>query len=51
MGAIPQGIYKKIQEALAQRVPVAVTLLCPGDGTITEALISPVEIVPATPKH
>jgi len=47
MGAIPQAIYERIKAALLQREPVAVTLLCPGDGTIREAVVTPAEFIPA----
>lgn len=47
MGVIPQDIYERIKEALSLKEPVAVTLICPGDGTIQGAYLSRIELLPA----
>lgn len=47
MGAVPQPIYKRIQEAMEKKEPVVLTLVFPGDGTIKEGILTPAEIVPA----
>jgi hypothetical protein len=41
-------IYERIKAVLDKKEPVAVTLLCPGDGTVQMGVVSPVEIIPAT---
>ena len=47
MGAIPQRIYDRIKEVLQRKEPKTVTLVCPGDGTIKEAVVTPIELIPA----